>query len=80
MALTETALKKLQLKIKTYLVSDDGLTIQITPTGNKSWYFRYRWQGKQTKLYLGKYPFTSLKQAREKCSEMHDLLHQGTDP
>lgn len=80
MALTEAILKKLQPKIKTYLVSDDGLTIQITPTGNKSWYFRYRWQGKQTKLYLGKYPFTSLKQAREKCSEMHYLLYQGTDP
>lgn len=29
-----------------------GLYLQVTPSGAKSWVFRYKWQGKTTRLGL----------------------------
>ena len=43
MALTETALKALKPKEKTYTKADErGLYVEIFPTGGVIWRFRYR--------------------------------------
>ncbi|MHC9242531.1 tyrosine-type recombinase/integrase [Pseudomonas aeruginosa] len=65
MALTDTALKALKPKDKTYTVSDDrGLYLEVFPTGGMVWRYRYRLNGKYEKLTLGKYPALTLKNAR----------------
>ncbi|EDW1731901.1 tyrosine-type recombinase/integrase [Salmonella enterica subsp. enterica] len=65
MALTDTALKALKPRDKTYTVSDDrGLYLEIFPTGGMVWRYRYRLNGKYEKLTLGKYPALTLKNAR----------------
>ena len=65
MALTDTALKALKPRDKTYTVSDDrGLYLEVFSTGGMVWRYRYRLNGKYEKLTLGKYPALTLKNAR----------------
>lgn len=40
----------------------------------------YRYEGKQKTLSLGKYPYTSLSEARIKAEEAKESLEKGIDP
>ncbi|MDR1871261.1 MAG: integrase arm-type DNA-binding domain-containing protein [Deltaproteobacteria bacterium] len=51
-----------------------------SPTGLKSWRYEYACQGKRTTVTFGKYPFVSLKEAREKLNESKKLIIEGIDP
>lgn len=53
-----------------YMRSDgNNLYIEVVPTGYKYWWLIIKKKGKQTKVYLGKYPDISLKEARAVCDE-----------
>jgi integrase len=81
MALTETALKALKPKDKPYTLADErGLYVEVFPTGGLVWRFRYRLNGKQEKLTLGKYPALTLKNARIKRDEAAQAAAMGTSP
>ena len=81
MALTETALKALRPRDKTYTLADErGLYAEVFPTGGVVWRFRYRINGKQEKLTLGKYPALTLKNARIKRDEAAQAAAMGTSP
>jgi integrase len=79
--LTDTWIKSAKPKDKVYRKSDgDGLEIEISPKGRKTWRYRYRMAGKQEKVTLGKYPALSLKDARKKRDELTKLVEQGISP
>ena len=46
------------------VIDERGLVIEVFPTGGKLWHYRYRLNGKQHKVNLGRYPDMSLKLAR----------------
>lgn len=80
MALTDNAIKALQLKEKSYKVyHKDGLYILVTKTGK---YFRYdyKFSDKRKTLAFGVYPKTSLKEARAKLIDAKLKLQVGIDP
>jgi len=65
--LTATAVLKAPPKSKTYTLSDsNGLYLQVTTSGTKSWIFRYVFDNKQKKKSLGQYPAVTLADARKK--------------
>ena len=81
MPLTDTALKALKPRDKTYTVTDaNGLYVEVFPTGGTVWRYRYRRDGKQEKLTLGKYPAISLKNARIKRDEAARKVAMGSSP
>lgn len=81
MPLTDTALRNLKPSDRTIKMADSGgLFIQVEPTGGKLWRLSYRFDGKQKTIALGKYPHTSLKDARAKREELKNLLASGIDP
>jgi len=81
MALTDTALRALKAKDKAYTVSDErGLYVEVFPTGGVVWRFRYRLNGKQEKLTLGKYPALTLRNARIKRDEAAQAVALGRSP
>jgi hypothetical protein len=50
MTLTDTLIKSLKAKGKSYSKSDaNGLYIEVTPKGSKNWRQSYRYNGKQKK-------------------------------
>jgi integrase len=57
-----------------------GLYLQVTPTGSKSWVFRYKWRGKTTRLGLGALHAVSLKDARQKATGYRKLLADDINP
>lgn len=81
MPLTELSLKNLKPEEKRYLVRDDqGLYIEVAPTGRKFWKLRYMVDGQARKASLGEYPYISLRDARQKRDEMRGRIAQSGTP
>ena len=58
-----------------------GLYLQITPTGTKSWLYRYAFKGKTRDMGLGGYPAVTLADARVERDQHRDVLKiQKLDP
>jgi integrase len=65
MPLTDTAIRALKPKATRYSRTDErGLVLEVFPTGGMLWHYRYRLNGKQEQVTLGRYPALSLKLAR----------------
>ena len=62
------------------LFDSRGLYLAIYPSGSKVWRQKYRYGGKEKTLTHGRYPTTSLEQARERCIEARRLLTNDMDP
>ena len=74
MALTDTSIKRLKPKARSYLVSDgQGLGLEILPSGSRSWRYRYRLNGKLEKVSLGHYRAFNLQAARKKRDEYAEI-------
>lgn len=57
-----------------------GFGVRLMPSGAKTFFFMYHFDGKRRFMNLGTYPTTSLKQANENYREAASLLEQGKDP
>jgi hypothetical protein len=81
MALSDLAVRQAKTNGIAYTLGDtDGLSLNVSPHGGKSWHFRYYWASKQKRISLGTYPAVSLRQARLARDEARTLLAQGTNP
>jgi hypothetical protein len=81
MPLTEIECRKAQPSSKARKVSaENGLYLEITPTGRKYWRLKYRYAGIEKRLALGVYPEISLKRAREMRDDARQKLRIGIDP
>jgi integrase len=75
-----TAVQVAKAKGPTVLHDGDGLYLRVTPTGGKSWVFRFQLDGKRRDMGLGSYPGLSLADARIKAAEHRKLCREGIDP
>lgn len=81
MALTDTALKALKPRDRTYTVADErGLYVEVFPSGGIVWRYRYRIGGRREKLTLGKYPALTLKNARLKRDQAAQAAAMDKSP
>ena len=81
MALTDIAIRSLIHGEKPIKKADEkGLFLLLQPSGGKLWRYKYRFNGKEKKLGLGRYPDVSLKEARRRRDEARQTLAMGTDP
>lgn len=81
MALTNTSAKNAKSKDKAYKLYDsEGLFLFVPISGKKVWRFKYRFNDKEKLLVIGKYPSISLKDARAKRDDYHNILSEGLDP
>ncbi|EDZ9929768.1 tyrosine-type recombinase/integrase [Salmonella enterica] len=83
MALSDTKLRSIHGKPYSgpgEVTDGDGLSVRITPTGTVTFQFRYRWNGKPVRLTVGRYPSTTLKEARVIVGEMRTLYMKGVNP
>lgn len=61
-------------------IEASGLGLRVTPSGNKSWFYRFTYNGKRFKMSLGKYPEISLKEARDLLFQTQKLKESGINP
>jgi integrase len=80
MALTAREVQEAKPKAKRYALHDgDGLILEILPSGSKIWRFRDQRGEREIKVTLGKYPYLSLQEAREKRHELKKAQINGID-
>jgi integrase len=58
----------------------DGLALQVTATGARSWVLRLVVAGKQREMGLGSFPTVALAEAREKARRQRAHVEEGADP
>lgn len=63
-----------------YYADGDGLYLQVSASGSKSWILRYRLNGKSREMGLGSLTAFSLAEARDRCRNFRQLLADGIDP
>jgi len=56
------------------------LYLQVSPSGSKSWLFRFARHGRERWMGLGPYPDVALAEARQKAFDARRLLRDGVDP
>ncbi|MGR5062011.1 tyrosine-type recombinase/integrase [Photobacterium sp. DNB22_13_2] len=62
-------------------ISDgEGLIARVSPTAKITFQYRCRFNGKSLRIKIGKYPATSLKEARRKHKIMMELRESGRNP
>jgi hypothetical protein len=62
------------------LTDGHGLFLLVTPSGGKLWRWKYRFEGKEKLMALGKFPEISLEQARLLHTKARQQLANGIDP
>lgn len=81
MPLTDVAIRNARPTDRDYYINDtDGLRLCVTAAGSKIWRFRRLHNGVQVLRTLGRYPATSLAEARQRCEEMNISFDRGIDP
>jgi len=66
---------------KSYALTDGGgLLLEVLPSGNRTWRFKYHLNGKREKVTIGAYPAFSIKQARDRHDELRALVERGESP
>lgn len=79
--LSEAEIKRTKETGKRKLLFDgDGLYLEISPTGARLWRLKYRVDGQEKRMALGKWPEVSLEAARELRAEARKLVRGGVDP
>jgi len=80
-ALTDEAVSAAIPKERAYrLVDGHGLYLSVSPTGAKSWRYRYRIEGREKILTIGRYPNVSLAEAREVHAISRQRVKRQLDP
>jgi len=62
------------------LLDANGLYLYIPVSGKKVWQLRFFFEGKEKVMTVGKYPFISLQEAREKSFIARKEISEGIDP
>jgi len=75
-----SSLKVAALKTPGLHADGNGLYLQVTDAGSRSWIFRFQIDGKQRNMGIGPLSAVSLAQARQKAVECRSQRAAGVDP
>lgn len=79
--LSDTKIRQAKPQEKVYRIADQkGLCIEVRPSGQKIWRYRYRLAGKASMFTIGEYPAVTLSMARTRVDEARLLVAQGINP
>jgi integrase len=80
--LSETQIRAMEPRATRYSIADgNGLILEVMPTGNKVWRFRYTLDGKRQPLTtIGDYRRISLRVARERARKYAEMVAAGVSP
>ncbi|MEA3101051.1 Arm DNA-binding domain-containing protein, partial [Caballeronia mineralivorans] len=78
--LTDRQIQSASHRPTEYFLSDgEGLFLRVRPT-RKVWIYRYKQDGREVKLGLGRYPVVSLAVARQKARQLAEKRANGVEP
>ena len=62
------------------LACSGGLYLEVSPAGSKRWFYKYRKDGKESRMALGSYPSVGAKEARKAREAAKLKKSNGVDP
>ena len=74
------ALKPLKKRYIRFEGGGKGFGIRVEPTGRKTFFFEYRFQGRNRVFTIGPFPKVGLNQARSQASQLKHQVENGIDP
>lgn len=81
MPLTDAEIRAAKPRSRPYKLADSGgLYLFVTPSGFKSWRWKFRVAGREQTLTLGSYPALKLTAARDLRDDARRAHRQGLDP
>ncbi|AOJ08743.1 Arm DNA-binding domain-containing protein [Burkholderia mayonis] len=81
MPLTDIQCRSAKPRIQAYKLRDEkGLYLEVTPTGTKTWRYRFELFGKESVYTIGDYPAIGLTAARGMRRSARELVKQGKSP
>lgn len=81
--LTAAFVESVKVKKRTEYYDEvtSGLGLRVSPSGNKTFFFRYRYNGRNRRYNIGKYSrVITLKTARDRVDELRVQVKKGGDP
>ena len=75
-----SAIKVKNIKEPGYFLDSDGLYLQVSSTGTKSWVYRFMLKKRRRDMGLGPLDTLSLADARLQRNEQKKFVKQGIDP
>jgi integrase len=78
--LSPLEVRRLMLPGRWSVGGTDGLALQVTTSGARSWVLRVAIGGRQREMGLGSFPTVTLAEARDKARQHRALVKQGIDP
>ena len=83
MKLTDAKVRSLKAKTNRYEVWETGRSgfgLRVSASSNKSWFYFYRFEGKNRRMTLGVYPEMTLEKAHSAHAKAREQLIKGIDP
>ncbi|MDB5561874.1 MAG: integrase [Hyphomicrobiales bacterium] len=81
LALTDVSIRAAKPKPAQYKLYDEGgLVMLVKPSGGKLWRLKYRFNGKEQQLTIGRYPDVGLKEARARRDTARKAIASGENP
>jgi integrase len=79
--LTDIKIKNAKPKVKPFkLAAGRGLHLLVKTDGSKHWQFRFRFDGKENTIAIGRYPEVSLANAEKHATSALELLANNINP
>lgn len=79
--LTAVKVRNAKAKNKPYKLPDgQGLYFHVSPSGKRTWRYRYRLSGNESTYTLGEYPLMTLEKARIARMEAREMVKSGVNP
>jgi len=78
---THNKIQGLLPKKNRYLVNEgNGFCLRVSPQGTKTWFYRYKFNGKDKWLTIGHFPAMGVAEARKCFNEFWEMRSSGQDP
>ncbi|WP_053074278.1 integrase arm-type DNA-binding domain-containing protein [Chromobacterium sp. LK1] len=79
--LSDTKVRQAKPTDKVYRLADaKGLCLEVRPSGQRFWRYRFRIEGKPSMFTIGEYPAISLAEARRLLEEARAMVDKGINP
>nr|WP_230880547.1 Arm DNA-binding domain-containing protein [Commensalibacter melissae] len=79
--MTDSRVNSARKKDKPYRLNDgNGLYLNVSRSGTKSWRVRYKFNSKESMIVIGHYPSMSLADARSAALDVRNGIREGRNP
>jgi integrase len=78
---THNKIANLSSLAKRYHVNEgNGFCLRVSPKGTKTWFYRYKFDGKEKWLTIGHFPVMGVAEARKAFNDLWEIRKSGQDP